>query len=138
MNVMQKSSVLLVAGALLLTLNVSGCGTGDANANLPKTVPVTGKVVLKGGAPVTAGLVQFVPVNGSPYTIMGEIQSGGDFSLSTVVGQTKVPGAIEGDYKVTVLPVMNKSRAHVIRWEQKAKVVAAGDNHVSITITVPQ
>lgn len=131
-----RNSMTAFLGSLL-ALAAGGCGSGSPDTSLPKTVAVTGKVVVQGGTPLTGGLVQFVPVHGSAHTVMGEIRPGGHFELITVVGRTKVPGAVEGDYQVTVLPVTKKSQIHAVRWDQKAKVVAARDNHVAISIALP-
>lgn len=121
---------------MLAALAAAGCGSNDPNGDLPKTVPVTGKVVFKNAQPPYAGLVQFRSEGGAGHTTMGEIQSDGSFSLITVVGRTKLQGAAEGAYSVTVLPLVGKSYAKAVHWQNKVNVRAAGENQVAITVAL--
>jgi hypothetical protein len=83
----------LVALAGLVGL-VSGCG--------PSLAPVSGKVTLTNGNPVTTGTVTYKPDkakgNTSTAEARGEINSSGEYTLTT----DGKPGAPPGKYKVTV------------------------------------
>ena len=62
--------------------------------------PVTGKVLLADGKPLTTGRVEFIPVKGG-MPAAGDIGPDGSFSLKTGNGQE---GAPAGDYKVRLEP----------------------------------
>ncbi len=87
---------------LLMAAAIALVGLGGCDSGLPKTYPVKGKVVFKGGRPVTDGRIQFQRSNGSPIKAMGDIEKDGSFSLMTYVGAKKRPGAPAGPYQVTV------------------------------------
>ncbi len=94
-------SGLLAAATLVVVAAAVGCN----QSNLPKTEPVTGKVLYKGD-PVENATVMFS--RGSRNIANGEIALGktdaaGNFTLTThLSGQTDVAGAIAGTYQVTV------------------------------------
>ena len=93
--------------AAVLLVGVVGCGWG-----LPKTYPAKGKVVFKGGKPVTDGRVQFQSVTDPQLKALGDIEKDGSFSLSTYVQAKNTRGAPAGTYRV------------VVELERPAKVVA--------------
>jgi len=79
---------------MLVGVGLIGCSGGPA---LPKTIPVSGVVKLK-GQPVKNASVGFLPVNrGRPA--VGSTDAGGNFRLTTF---KTGDGAIPGDYKVTI------------------------------------
>jgi hypothetical protein len=88
-----KRRLLLVALAGLVGL-VSGCG--------PSLAPVSGKVTLANGNPVTTGIVTYKPDkakgNNSTVEARGDINESGEYTLKT----DGKPGAPPGKYKVTV------------------------------------
>lgn len=81
---------------ICLTLSLGGCGGGAPD--LPKTVPVSGKVTLN-GVPCPAGAtVMLIPVaGGRPST--GTTDSAGAFVLSTF---GEKDGAVPGEHYVGV------------------------------------
>jgi hypothetical protein len=82
--------------AIALT-GIVGCGSG-----IPKTYPAQGKVVFKGGKPVTDGRIQFQSEADPPIKALGDIDKDGSFSLTTYVGGKNVRGAPAGAYRVVV------------------------------------
>jgi hypothetical protein len=67
---------------------------------------VTGSAKFKDGKPATGGAIQFSPVSDTSYTVSGDLKADGSFTLFTVKGSDRVPGAPEGEYRVTVqLPI---------------------------------
>jgi hypothetical protein len=84
-----KMVMPLLCGALLLSL--SACGGG------PNLVPVKGKVTVD-GTPLETGSVAFWP-DGSGQEASGDIAKDGTYELYT----NKMPGAVPGKYKVTVV-----------------------------------
>ncbi len=116
-----------LAAALILA-GIVGCGGG-----MPKTYPVQGKVVFKGGKPVTDGRVQFQSTTDPQFKALGDIAEDGSFSLTTYVGPKHKTGAPAGDYRV------------VVELERPARVVTlpspytvgAGDNEFAIVIEGP-
>jgi hypothetical protein len=86
-----------LAAALLLAAAVPGCGNG-----IPKTYPVKGKVVHKGGKPVTYGRVEFQSKSHPELRAIGNIQTDGTFSLTTHLEGKNRAGAVEGDHTVLI------------------------------------
>lgn len=85
--------------SLCLVVPVGCSGSGD----LPKTYPVTGKVVAKGGTPVAGGMVRFES-DDKNVAVSGDIQEDGSFTLRTqsLKGKGTASGAPEGNYQVTI------------------------------------
>jgi hypothetical protein len=82
----------------LLALIASGCGGGP---KFDPPVLVSGKVLLQ-GAPLTGGVVRFVPVKGDEARPgFGTIQPDGSFTAMT---HAPDDGLIPGDYTVFVEP----------------------------------
>ncbi len=95
-NVKQFSFVTVSLGILL-----SGCGDDNVVPNVTKH-PVTGKVLLANGQPLTGGRVVFVPSGGkSVLQASGNIGSDGSYKLET---SADADGASEGDYRVRIEP----------------------------------
>jgi hypothetical protein len=83
--------------AAIVLIAIAGCGPG-----LPKTYPVKGKVVFKGGKPVRDGRIQFQSSADPQNRALGDLDRDGSFSLTTYVGAKKVSGAPAGTYNVVV------------------------------------
>jgi hypothetical protein len=97
-NIMQRSQyrwTLKMLAALALIV-ITGC------AGMPRTYPVKGKVVFKGGKAVTDGKIQFQSATDPPFKALGDIEQDGSFALTTYVGAKKVLGAPQGPYIVVV------------------------------------
>jgi hypothetical protein len=74
---------------------LAGCGT--------PYYPVTGRISLNDGSPLTKGLVIFERIeDGPPLTARGEVQPDGRFALSTDQPGDGVP---VGRYKVVINPL---------------------------------
>ncbi len=101
---MSRISRLLLAAALI---GATGCQGAE---NMPKTYPVLGTVFYKGGKPLQGGTVQFMSPTDPSLTVVGNIQNDGTFTLSTIRNQTKVDGAAEGEYRVTIVPPIPADR----------------------------
>jgi len=89
-----------IPGFLLSTwlVLVSGCG-GESQPELPRTVPVSGKVVLN-GEPLASAAVQFLSIgNTAGSDGRGTTDESGTYQLKQVGGATGVP---PGEYKVVV------------------------------------
>jgi hypothetical protein len=79
-------------------LVLAGCsGSGD----LPKTYPVTGKVVARGGLKVSGASIRFQSKD-PDLIVVGDVQEDGSFTLKTRKGKAETPGAPEGEYRVTI------------------------------------
>ena len=89
--------VTAILGVSLLSF--WGCG-GDASRAAGPLYPVTGKVILPDGKPLTTGRVEFIPAS-SGLPAFGALGSDGSFSLKTGDGRE---GAPAGDYKVRLEP----------------------------------
>jgi len=98
------SAVALALGVALLFAGLPGCGSG-----IPKTYPVKGRVVWKGGKPVTYGRIEFQSVSQPTLTAVGRIESDGAFSLTTHKDGKTRPGAVAGQHRVLVEPAVGDS-----------------------------
>lgn len=118
-----------VAGMLMGL--IAGCdGISPAK---PTVYPVTGKVRLGDGKPLTTGRVEFIPIKGGmPAT--GVIGSDGSFSLKTGDGQE---GAPAGEYKVRLEPttIANRKSGKPFSYPFPAKY-ADEDANTGLTATV--
>jgi hypothetical protein len=83
------------AAALCIAFGlIAGCGS-----NLPRTVPVSGKVTWEDGTPITGASVRFVNATAGERDGAGYTDKEGAYSLSTF---TSGDGAQPGDYTVVV------------------------------------
>lgn len=93
--------------AIIFPLCLALAGCGGEEKDLPTTVPVTGSVSYN-GAPVEGALVSFQSatvdsMGNAAKPATGTTGPDGRFQLSTYVSGTDlVPGALPGEYKVTV------------------------------------
>jgi len=111
MSLMNPLVVRCLIGFLWLAIVLlSGC-SGPPKVEHAKTWPVKGKVV-KNGQPLTAGTIEFQPA-GSGERASGEIGQDGAFSLFTFAGNEKLDGAVEGKYRVTVIPPIPADQQNV-------------------------
>lgn len=93
---------LVVAFLLSCLLAVCGC---QKQVELPPTHPASGKVVYKDGTPMKGGTIQFLSTTpDSSIVVSGAIGDDGSFTLYTLKDKRKAAGAVEGKYKVTILP----------------------------------
>ncbi|MEX2307274.1 MAG: hypothetical protein WD738_06755 [Pirellulales bacterium] len=106
----------------------AGCSTSHV-ADLPKTYAVEGKVVDKEGQPITQGIVEFVSVKNEKTQAIGKLSQDGTFSLTTMLGAESLPGAVEGEHKVSLLPIDRGQRPIYFR---KRCNVKAGENYFEL------
>lgn len=79
----------------LILAGAAGCGSS-------KTYPVTGKIILKDGSPLSGGLVRFRPVDEKlQVSARGDIQQNGTFIVGTY---KEDDGAVPGKYQVAITP----------------------------------
>lgn len=82
----------------LLLLVLTGCSSYTPPPP-PMTTPVSGKVFLPSGSPMTAGRIVFTPKDKSLSQAFGEIGSDGSYKLTSF---NKDDGAMPGGYVVSV------------------------------------
>ena len=87
-------NAIRVAACCLLSLLLTGCGSGDG------PVPVTGKVTLD-GKPVSDASVTFTPASQEGRVAVGATDDSGMYSLNLLTGEVK-DGAMPGAYKVSI------------------------------------
>ena len=93
----------VVHAVLALTLTTqAGCGP-----QWPKTYPVEGKVIIKGGKLGKPATVMFQSTslkteNGAPVSAEGKIQEDGTFTLVTWMFGKSRPGAVEGEHSIFI------------------------------------
>jgi FtsP/CotA-like multicopper oxidase with cupredoxin domain len=98
-----------VAAVLFVFVVCGHSGCGDSDEDLPTTHRVTGTVVAADGQPISGGLIEFRTTIGESLSATGRIQPDGSFSLTTMVGNGKLPGAVAGPHQVTVMPPLPDS-----------------------------
>ena len=99
-QVARRATQFLALGVAWLF--AAGCSDPNvASTPLGKTYPVSGKVVLANGKPLSAGRVVLVPEEPTGAPSSGEIQADGQFRLTT---KSADDGAVPGRYKVRVEP----------------------------------
>ena len=89
---------MLLAGLMLVA---AGCAKP---APAVKLYQVKGTVLYKGGGPLAGGSISFQPTTTAGSPANATIKADGTFALATPVSNTRVEGAAEGVYRVTVLP----------------------------------
>jgi hypothetical protein len=118
-------TLLEVAAAALVGIVCCGCGI--------KTYPVKGKVVFKGGQPVTDGRIQFQSTTDPQMKGLGDIDKDGSFSLTTYVEAKTASGAPAGTYHV-VVELERPTRVVAL---PSAYTVEPGENDFTIVIEKP-
>src|SRR5262245_5840460 len=105
---MQKQHAARVSLRALLLLPAAVClsaaGCGGASG-FPTTYPLKGKLVFKGGKPVTGGALLFESTTGDPPWRAGaQIEGDGSFAqVFTVRPDGKdAPGLVEGEHRVKI------------------------------------
>jgi hypothetical protein len=88
---------LPILGTLCCLAVIAGCGSG-----IPRTYPVKGKVVFKGGKPVQYGRIEFQSEADATLRATGEIGKDGTFVLKTHKEGKSALGAVAGKHKVVV------------------------------------
>jgi len=98
----------LVALMALSPVWLAGCGP-----RAPKTYPVTGKVVLKGGGKLKGLAVEFQSVTDPDVRALGDINPDtGAFKMVSVLLNRGKEGVVEGEHRVRVFnPLNEKSKA---------------------------
>ena len=127
---MRNAGFVVLVGVWVLAL---GCGqSGPAE---PKTHPVKGKVVVKGGPPLKGGFIEFRSAAGSNHTVNANVENDGTFKLHTLIGNKKLDGAPEGEYSVNVIPPMGPDqKAVAVRVLEPKHKVSPGVNDLTVTI----
>ncbi len=99
-------------GAALLAALSLCCLTG-CGPTAPKTYPVTGKVVLKGGGKLNGLAVEFQSVADPDVRALGDISPAtGAFKMVSVLLNRGKEGVVEGEHRVRVFnPLNEKSKA---------------------------
>lgn len=137
-----QSARLLILG--LAASLAAGCGA-KRDPKLPATVPVSGKVSLK-GSPLEIGTITFHPeadTKGNPAD--GRLLAGGEFALSTyqsgdgaVLGKHKVtiqiPPRLDGEPPRPASLVVPKEYTAVQSTPLTADVKETGDNRFEFTV----
>jgi hypothetical protein len=127
----------LAVAATLALGGITGCGP-----SLPKTYPAKGKVVYKGGKPVTGGAITFQLESDPKVVADSEIQKDGSFTLTTKMYGKAKEGAAEGEHNVMVEtgPQTGPDGQLVIRPTvvPKKYQVVPGDNTFTIEVETPR
>jgi hypothetical protein len=123
---------------LLVWLFALGCAK---RSSMPKTYSVTGTVVYKDGKSVVAGTnVTLAPLTEASFSVSGDVNADGTFTLFTVKDADKEKGAPEGEYRVTITPPIPADRAKGPRQVpqsftlSKTVKVEAKDNTLTIDV----
>lgn len=126
------TSLSLAASLLIAVGACSGCGESTPPA--PPTYAATGVVTWKNGTPLSGGIIQFVSQRDSTLNMSSPIGSNGRFALQTIVGNSNLPGAIEGPCQVLVtLPFAGVAEPTVIVLPQPYEITPQA-NEINIAL----
>jgi hypothetical protein len=104
-------------GLALVLAGFAGCNDEQwAPVIKDAAFPVTGKVFLPGGKPLTAGRIEFVPAREPGLLAHGAIRPDGTFALQT---RTSGDGAIPGDYKVKIMIPEKREYSRLARYRDE-------------------
>lgn len=126
--------LVLIAG---LTLTMSGCK--EKELPMPKTYPVTGKVLYKDGKPMKKGMITFKPVGDDSASANSIVEEDGSFTLQTLTQtKQKAPGAVEGEHRVTLIFMVDDQMSgrppDPLTLAQTYKVLPQDNNYIEIKI----
>ena len=132
---------IVVATCLMTTLASFGIGCSSSDQSpLPvqATQETNGQVKYDDGSPVTAGLVEFSPLDGG-LPARASIGSDGRFSLSTIQDNGSITiGAKAGKYRVTVTPASSNQRNEVAISLSQQLTVQEGQNEFPVVVAKPK
>ncbi len=118
----------------------AGCRGGS---KAPKTYPVKGKVVRADGSAYPGGMIEFRSTT-QPYNALGRIKpEDGTFTLNTLwEGKERLPGAVEGAFRVTVTPDLGQDQTKQkgeppVPVQLAEEYVVKPDSSNDFTITLP-
>lgn len=103
-NVCCKTVILLALVASTFG-STWGC---RKEATMPETYPVQGKVVFRNGKPVSGGGIMMQSLSDTTVSCTGVIASDGTFTVKSFKDRVQRPGAIAGQYRVTVTPPIDR------------------------------
>jgi hypothetical protein len=111
---------------MALTVIVAGCGDSPKVPEWPEPVPASGKVTLN-DKPLDQARVLLSPKGSTPgHGASGVTNASGEFTLSTLTPKGEIiPGAIPGEYKVTISRMV-KSDGSVLSPESKEPPILSG------------
>ena len=133
LNYFARMAPVATGIAALLVLAAGGCG-GHSLGDPPELHPATGKVVSAQGAAMTEGMIEFRSTTDAQQSARGNVQSDGRFSLETIWGREKLPGAAVGEYEVTYYPAMgNDQKLSPVTLRESFKVEAK-ENELEIDL----
>lgn len=112
--------------------------TGCEGSTPPKTFPVSGKVMHKGGGPVREGVVEFRSSTNPLLLTRGKIQSDGTFTLETTRDGKRYPGALAGSHEVTIIPAQERDQSNTPVTLVKPFTVEEKENHFEIVVAFPK
>jgi len=98
---------------ILVAASVAGCGAKSKLEQPPTTYTVTGKVLGKGGQPVSIGDLTFQSTMQPKWRARAALRPDGTFTLETLVEGNKIPGVIAGPHDVTYYPPMSAAQTEV-------------------------
>ncbi len=121
--------------AVIVLSALAGVGCRRPGQPAPKTYPVTGEVVSKGGRRLVGGMVEFRSKADPELSATGMIEPAKTFSLITLYKGERLVGAVEGQYEVTVIPPMGPNQTtSPISLSTPYRVRPQGNNHFTIKI----
>lgn len=140
---MRLNSIWFTPGWLCLVSGIclvfGGCSV-PAQQSIP-THAATGVVLMADGQPLAGGLIEFNSLDNPSVTITGLIADDGTFTLTTMLDGARVDGAVAGECRVTVIPLLDDTAAvqavgQTFTLPDTCEIQAGEDN--SFTITLPK
>ena len=134
-----RRTIAAILTAVTLVVIGSGCSGSDQSTEpSTPTHSANGQVKYEDGSAVTAGLIEFTPIDAG-LPARATIGSDGSFSLSTIQDNGSISvGAKAGKYRVTVIPPPSENRSEPAIPASQELTVSAGQNEFPVTIPKPQ
>lgn len=117
---------------LLFVFSLPGCG-GKPAPPIPKTYPVSGKVVASHNQIPTGSMIQFQPQDAA-LTAQGQIEADGSFKLGVFFHGNVLGGATEGSHHVTIIPPMTVERTGRPIILEETYTIEPKENHLTIKV----
>jgi hypothetical protein len=120
--------------ALILAFGLGFLAGCREKLQLPRTYPVSGKVVFRQGGPFPGGTIQFQSLSQTTVSASSNIEADGTFQLTSFIANDQAPGAIPGRHRVIITPPFIGNAPTIPPVPSQEVTVSEGENNLTITV----